>query len=80
LDEMFESLTLMQTHKIARFPVVLVGKAYWSGLFEWVRNTMQEQGYISDGDLDLISLVDTPTDAVKVIDNFYAKYLLKPNF
>jgi uncharacterized protein (TIGR00730 family) len=80
LDEMFESLTLMQTQKIGRFPVVLVGKKYWGGLFDWVKDTMLEQGYIGADDLDLVSIVDNPTDAVKVIDDFYAKYLLKPNF
>jgi uncharacterized protein (TIGR00730 family) len=80
LDEMFESLTLMQTKKIARFPVVLVGKKYWGGLFEWVKSTMLDQGYIGADDLNLVALVDTPTEAVKVIDDFYAKYLLKPNF
>jgi uncharacterized protein (TIGR00730 family) len=80
LDEMFESLTLIQTKKIAHFPVVLVGKSYWGGLFEWVKNTMLTEGNINPDDLDLVALVDTPTEAVKVIDDFYAKYLLKPNF
>ncbi|AWL09002.1 TIGR00730 family Rossman fold protein [Aquirufa nivalisilvae] len=80
LDEMFESLTLIQTHKIGRFPVVLVGTEYWKGLIDWVKNTMITQGNINEEDLDLFSLVDTPTEAVRVIDEFYAKYLLKPNF
>lgn len=80
LDEMFESLTLIQTHKIGRFPVVLVGTEYWRGLIDWVKNTMITQGNINEEDLDLFSLVDTPTEAVRVIDEFYAKYLLKPNF
>ncbi len=80
LDEMFESLTLIQTHKIGRFPVVLVGKEYWGGLLDWIKTTMVNAGNIKTDDLDLISLVDNPTDAVRVIDDFYAKYLLKPNF
>jgi uncharacterized protein (TIGR00730 family) len=80
LDEMFESITLMQTQKIGRFPVVLVGKKYWGGLFEWIKETMITEGTISADDLDLVSIVDNPTDAVKVIDDFYGKYLLKPNF
>jgi uncharacterized protein (TIGR00730 family) len=80
LDEMFESLTLMQTQKIGRFPVVLVGIKYWSGLFDWIKETMIAEGTINPDDLDLVSLVDNPTDAVKVIDDFYGKYLLKPNF
>ncbi|MFY7828138.1 MAG: TIGR00730 family Rossman fold protein [Flectobacillus sp.] len=80
LDEMFESLTLIQTHKIGRFPVVLVGKEYWGGLLDWIKTTMVNAGNINPDDLDLISLVDNPTDAVRVIDDFYSKYLLKPNF
>jgi predicted Rossmann-fold nucleotide-binding protein len=77
---MFESLTLIQTHKIGRFPVVLVGKEYWSGLIDWMKKTMVTQGNIQEEDLELFALVDTPTEAVRVIDDFYAKYLLKPNF
>jgi uncharacterized protein (TIGR00730 family) len=80
LDEMFEAITLIQTHKIGRFPVVLVGKAYWQGLFDWIKSTMLAAGNINEADLDLFSMVDNATDAVKVIDDFYAKYLLKPNF
>ncbi len=80
LDEMFESLTLIQTHKIGRFPVVLVGKEYWKGLFDWIKSTMLSHGNINEEDLELFALVDTPTEAVRVIDEFYAKYLLKPNF
>jgi len=80
LDEMFESLTLIQTHKIGRFPVVLVGKDYWGGLIDWMKKTMVAAGNIHKEDLELFALVDTPTEAVRVIDEFYAKYLLKPNF
>lgn len=80
LDELFESITLIQTHKIAHFPIVLVGKEYWGGLLDWIKNTMETNAYISPGDLDLISLVDNAAEAVSVIDEFYSKYLLKPNF
>lgn len=80
LDELFEAITLIQTQKIGRFPIVLVGKDFWSGLMDWVKGTMLAHGKISPGDLDLINLVETPTEAVKVIDDFYAKYLLSPNF
>jgi uncharacterized protein (TIGR00730 family) len=80
LDEMFESLTLIQTHKIGRFPVVLVGTEYWKGLLDWIKSTMIPNGNIHKDDLELFALVDTPTEAVRVIDDFYAKYLLKPNF
>ncbi|MCE7996302.1 MAG: TIGR00730 family Rossman fold protein [Roseivirga sp.] len=80
LDEFFEAVTLIQTSKIGRFPIVLVGKDYWSGLLDWVKGTMLGYGNISEKDLDLINLVETPTEAVKVIDEFYSKYLLSPNF
>ena len=81
LDELFEAITLIQTQKIAAFPIVLVGKDYWSGLMDWIKNVMLEKEQnISPEDLDLFTLVDTTNEAVEYIDNFYSKYLLKPNF
>jgi uncharacterized protein (TIGR00730 family) len=80
LDELSEALTLIQTKKIGRFPIVLVGKKFWGGLMDWIKKTLVIEGMIHEEDLDLINLVDTPEDAVKVIDDFYAKYLLSPNF
>ncbi|MCF0057895.1 TIGR00730 family Rossman fold protein [Dyadobacter sp. CY356] len=80
LDELFEAMTLIQTKKIARFPIVLVGSDYWSGLIDWIKNTMLTAGNINEADLKLISIVDTPDEVVHVIDEFYSKYLLKPNF
>ncbi len=80
LDEMFEALTLIQTQKIGKFPIVLVGSEYWSGLFDWIKSTLVKDGYINQEDLSLVNLVNTPTEAVKVIDDFYSKYLLSPNF
>ena len=81
LDELFEAITLIQTQKIAAFPIVLVGKDYWSGLMDWIKNVMLEKEQnISPQDLDLFTLVDTTDEAVEYIDNFYSKYLLKPNF
>jgi len=80
LDEMFEAITLIQTNKIGRFPIVLVGRDFWSGLIDWIQTTMLAAGNINPNDLDLINIVDTPTEAVKVIDEFYSKYLLSPNF
>lgn len=81
LDELFEAITLIQTRKIGRFPIVLVGRAYWSGLMKWVEDVMlQEEHNISPEDLNLIEIVDNATEAVKVIDDFYSKYLLSPNF
>lgn len=80
LDELFEAMTLIQTNKIGRFPIVLVGTEFWGGLLDWIKGTMLKAKNISDADLELISLVDNPTDAVRVIDEFYSKYLLSPNF
>mgnify|MGYP000520628451 FL=1 len=80
MDELFESLTLIQTKKIARFPIVLVGKDYWGGLEEWIRNVLITEKYINAEDTKLFTVVDTAEEAVAVIDAFYSKYLLKPNF
>jgi len=80
LDELFESITLIQTSKIGRFPIVLVGKDYWSGLLDWIKSTMSPNGLINDKDLDLIQLVDSAEEAVEAIDEFYSQYLFKPNF
>ncbi len=81
MDELFEALTLIQTNKIARFPIVLVGKSYWQGLVDWIKSTLLTQlNYIKEEDLELFHVVDTATEAVKVIDDFYSKYLLSPNF
>lgn len=81
LDELFEALTLIQTKKIGAFPIILVGKEYWSGLVEWIEKTLLENGkFISTEDMSLFKLVDTPDEAVKAIVEFYTKYLLKPNF
>lgn len=80
MDELFESLTLIQTRKIGRFPIILVGKNYWSGLVEWIKSVLVTEKYINADDLKLFTVVDTAEEAVNVIDNFYSKYLLKPNF
>ena len=81
LDELFEAITLVQTQKISRFPIVLVGRAYWQGLLNWIEEVMLgQEANISPEDLKLINVVDTPTEDVKVIDDFYSKYLLSPNF
>jgi uncharacterized protein (TIGR00730 family) len=81
LDELFEAITLIQTKKIGRFPIILVGRRYWQGLFDWIHDIMlREESNISPEDLNLVSIVDTAADAVKVIDDFYNKYLLSPNF
>lgn len=81
LDELFEAITLIQTKKIGKFPIILVGKSYWQGLFDWIKEVMlHTENNISPEDLNLVHLVNNATDAVKVIDDFYSKYLLSPNF
>jgi uncharacterized protein (TIGR00730 family) len=81
LDELFEALTLIQTQKIARFPIILVGKKYWQGLMDWITHTMGgKHAYINMEDMELFSVVDKPEDAVAAINAFYSKYMLKPNF
>ena len=81
LDELFEALTLVQTSKIGEFPVVLVGRKYWQGMLEWVKSVMMEEEHnVNKEDLERVHVVDTADEAVKVITDFYTKYLLKPNF
>ena len=80
-DELFEALTLIQTEKIGRFPIILVGEEYWKDLVKWIKKTMlEEQKNISPEDLDLFHVVNTAEEAVNKIDQFYSKYLLSPNF
>lgn len=80
LDEMFEAITLIQTHKMIRFPVVLVKKSYWQGLIDWIEKQLLNEGMISTDDMRMFRLVDTAEDAVTHIEKFYAKYDIKPNF
>lgn len=80
LDELFEAITLIQTHKIQKFPIILVGTEFWKGLLDWIKNTMLEAGNISPTDLDLIRLVDTEEEVVEIIDAFYRGHDLSPNF
>ncbi|MEK7118121.1 MAG: TIGR00730 family Rossman fold protein [Patescibacteria group bacterium] len=80
LDELTEALTLIQTEKIARFPIVLMDRAYWAGLLKWWKEVMLEEGNIDKDDLKFFHVVDTPDEAVAIINQFYKKYLLKPNF
>lgn len=81
MDELFEALTLIQTGKIARFPIVLIGKAYWGGLIDWISEVMLgKENNIKPEDLNLFRLVDTAEEACEHIFKFYEKYVLKPNF
>jgi uncharacterized protein (TIGR00730 family) len=81
LDELFEALTLMQTKKIDYKPVVLFGKAYWSGMVDWIEKIMlNAEGNISLKDMDLLRMTDDPQEAVNFINNFYESHPLRPNF
>jgi uncharacterized protein (TIGR00730 family) len=80
-DELFEAITLIQTKKTGRFPIVLVGEKFWTGLFDWVTEVMlNEEHNISPEDLHLFRIVDKAEEAVGYIDQFYSRYLLSPNF
>ncbi|MCG2460779.1 TIGR00730 family Rossman fold protein [Flavobacteriaceae bacterium F89] len=80
LDELFEAITLIQTNKIEKFPIVLVGSDYWKGLLEWIKQTMLTMGNISPHDLDLVTLADTEEEVVEIIDAFYKERIFSPNF
>jgi uncharacterized protein (TIGR00730 family) len=80
LDELFEAMTLIQTHKIESFPIILVGTAFWGGLVDWIKQTLVEAGNISPEDLDLINVVDSADEVIEILNNFYQEYRLSPNF
>ena len=81
LDELFEAITLIQTEKIGKFPIILVGSSYWQGLINWVEEiVLLEENNINKKDLNLIKIVDTADEAVEKINEFYSEYLLSPNF
>lgn len=80
LDELFEAITLIQTHKIETFPIILVGKEFWGGLFDWIKTTLLDAGNISPKDLDLMHLVDTSDEVINILNAFYKEYDLSPNF
>jgi uncharacterized protein (TIGR00730 family) len=73
LDELFEAITLVQTGKITRFPIVLVGTAYWSGLLDWIRSTMLPAGKVAEADLELIELTDDPREVIEIIRTAHAQ-------
>jgi len=78
LDECFESLTLIQTERIERFPVILYGSQFWGGLIEWIKDSLLKGNKISKEDLDIFEIVDTPEDVIRVLHQFYKKkWLIK---
>ena len=81
LDELFEALTLIQTKKIGIFPIILMGSDYWKGMINWIKQTMLgEENNISSADMNFIQIVDTPQEAVDIINEFYNNNKLRPNF
>ena len=81
LDELFEAITLIQTNKIDKFPIILVGREFWGGLIDWIRTTLFDNFQnISDGDIDLVQVVDTEDEVIEILDKFYDEYNLSPNF
>ena len=67
LDELFEALTLVQTHKVTKFPIIMLGVDYWSGLIDWIRNTVLPGAKIDEADLALIHCIDSVAEAVELI-------------
>lgn len=81
MDELFEVLTLIQTKKISPVPVILVGKTFWQGMIDWVKDIMLDQeGNISPGDMSLLPIVDDPDEVVKIIHDFYQGHEISPNY
>jgi uncharacterized protein (TIGR00730 family) len=73
LDEFFEVLTLVQTRRISRFPLILYGKEYWTGLLKWMRATLEKNSFTSPGDMDLVQIVDDPQQAIEIILEYLRK-------
>lgn len=80
LDELSEAITLIQTNKLISFPIIMVGKEYWEPLNDWFKNSLLKEGMVSESDFDIFHIVDTVEEAVAIIEEFYNKYALKPNF
>ncbi len=81
LDEIFEAITLIQTNKIEKFPIIMVGRDFWQGMIDWIKSTVLEKfENVSATDLDLIHLVDTEDEVIGILDSFYKEYELSPNF
>ena len=80
LDELFESFTLLQTSKINKFPIILVGRDYWKGLIDWIEEKLLRQNNISSEDLKLFEVVDTVEEVIECLNRFYKIDNFKPNF
>jgi len=81
LDEVFEAITLIQTHKVEKFPIILVGSEFWSGMLDWIKETLlKENNNISSKDLELIKIADTKEDVMDILEEFHNNYKFSPNF
>lgn len=81
LDELFEAVTLIQTKKIGKFPIILVGREFWNGLLDWIKTVIiDNENNANPEDMNLIKVVDTEDEVLEVLDTFYKKYNLSPNF
>lgn len=80
IDECFEVLTLIQTGKTSKFPVVLMGEEYWSDLINWIKKNLLEKEYINHEDMDLFTLTDDPKEAAKIMCDFHSGKKFTPNF
>ena len=81
LDELFEAITLIQTYKAEKFPIILVGSEFWSGLIDWMKKTLLiENKNISENDLDLFQIVDSKEEVIQILEKFHNNYNFSPNF
>ena len=81
LDEVFEAITLIQTHKVEKFPIILVGSEFWSGMLDWIKETLlKENNNISSKDLELIKIADTKEEVMDILEEFHNNYEFSPNF
>ena len=81
LDELFEAITLIQTHKAEKFPIILVGTEFWNGMIDWIKKTLLKNNEnISESDLDLFATVDTKEEVIEILEEFHKNYVFTPNF
>ncbi len=81
LDELFEAITLIQTFKAEKFPIILVGTDFWEGMVDWIKQALLEKNNnISESDLDLFQTADTKEEVIEILEEFHKNYIFTPNF
>ncbi len=81
LDELFEAITLIQTYKAEKFPIILVGTDFWDGMIDWIKQALLEKNNnISESDLDLFQTADTKEEVIEILEEFHKNYIFTPNF